>query len=59
LYLRQRYAPALDFFTKAIQQNAAAPAAVKIAAAVCSFHLNDYNKARGLVERAMAMDVSS
>lgn len=57
-YAQERYQPALDYFTKAIQRHPTCGASVRVAVTCCCFKLEQYDRARAAVDRAVKMEVT-
>lgn len=58
-FFRQRYAQALENFTKAITCHPGCNSTLRIAFAVCAFKLEQYERARAASEKAILMDSQS
>ena len=57
-YARQRYQVALDHFSKAIMTNPACGGTVRMAVVCCCFKLEQYDRAKLAVDKALALEVS-
>ena len=57
-YARQKYGPALEHFSKAIQAHPGCSATVRVAVASCCFKLEQYEKARSAIDKAISLDPS-
>jgi tetratricopeptide (TPR) repeat protein len=58
-FFRQKYAQALENFTKAITCHPGCNSTLRIAFAVCAFKLEQYERARAASEKAILMDSQS
>lgn len=56
-YARQRYQIALDHFSKAILANPACGGTVRMAVVCCCFKLEQYDRAKLAVDKALSMEV--
>lgn len=56
-YARQKYQMALDQFTKAVECHPSCSASVRLAIACCCFRLEQYERARLAIDRALTMEV--
>jgi tetratricopeptide (TPR) repeat protein len=56
-YSRQKFGVAFEHFTKAIISNPKCGASVRVAVAACSFRLENYDKAKMALEKALTIDV--
>lgn len=57
-YARQKFGPALEHFSKAIQAHPGCSATVRVAVASCCFKLEQYEKARSAIDKAISLDPS-
>lgn len=57
-YANGKYTIARDHFSKAIQSHPACSATVRVALASCCFKLEEYDRAKHVLESAIKLDVS-
>jgi tetratricopeptide (TPR) repeat protein len=57
-YSREKYSLALEQFSKALQKHPKSPASIRVAIASCCFKLKHFDRARAILEKALASDVS-
>lgn len=55
--MRKKYSSALEYFSKALHQNPQCGANVRVAIASCTFKLEQYDRTRAALDRALALDV--
>jgi len=58
-FFRQKYALALENFTRAITHHPGCNSTLRIAFSICAFKLEQYERARAAAEKAMLMDSKS
>jgi tetratricopeptide (TPR) repeat protein len=58
-YSREKYSFALEHFSKALQKHPKSPASIRVAIASCCFKLKHFDRARAILEKALASDPSN
>jgi tetratricopeptide (TPR) repeat protein len=58
-FKKQKYSSAVDYLTKALHYNSECGANVRVAIATCTFKMQQYNRTRLALDRALAMEVST
>lgn len=57
-YSKERYAPAMEHFSKALQKHPKSISSIRVVIASCCFKLKQFDRARAILEKALACDVS-
>lgn len=57
-YCKEKYGVAMEHFSKALQRHPKSLSSIRVVIASCCFKLNQFDRARAILEKALAFDVS-
>jgi tetratricopeptide (TPR) repeat protein len=57
-YSKDKYALAVEHFSKALQKHPKSLSSIRVVIASCCFKLKQFDRARAILEKALANDVS-
>lgn len=58
-YNREKFALAMEHFSKALQRHPKSLSSIRVVIASCCFKLKQFDRARAILEKALATDVSN